>query len=90
MRFEEQRYWDTEKRLKRWVKNQYSSDIKAASERLTKTRKKQGANVEEMQQQAQEREQANEQLEREIAERKARAVTHAEWLAMKAREESEV
>ena len=92
MLWQTKRFWNIENRLKRWMNNANTASDTAAAIRLKKVQKqqnKQAAAVAD-QQQAQEREQANEQLEREIAERKARAVTHAEWLAMKAREESEV
>ena len=38
MLFEEQKHWSTKNRLARWVNNQHSSEIKAASERLKKAR----------------------------------------------------
>ena len=91
MRFQGKRYWDTRKRLERWVKNQYSSDIKAAALRLQKARGKQSeqqareqATSQAQQSEAQERERANAELERRIEESKAGAVSREEWLAMKA------
>ena len=86
MRFEDMRYWNTKKRLERWVKNAFSSDNKAASERLTKARSKQAkeqSDAKVQQELAARREEANARLERQIEERKARAVTHEEWLAMR-------
>ena len=91
MRWQKQRFWNTGKRLARWVKNQYSSDISAASERLTKARgkqQKQQAMADEQAAQAQQRTEANDQLEREIAHRKATAVSYEEWQAMKAGKEA--
>lgn len=76
MRFERQKYWDTEKRLKRWCKNRYSSDNTAAALRL-KRMKKQAP------EQAAEREYDNAKLEREIEERKRNAVSYEEYLRMK-------
>lgn len=90
MRFEDMRYWNTKKRLERWVKNAFSSDNKAASERLTKARSKQAkeqSDVKVQQELAARREEANARLERQIEERKARAVTHEEWLAMRMKNE---
>ena len=86
MRFEDMRYWNTKKRLERWVKNAFSSDNKAASERLTKAQKRQQKTSDEEQRSkevAEERRRADEERERQQAENKARAVTHEEWLAMR-------
>ena len=51
MRFEEQRYWNTERRLKRWMNTSYSADNSAAALRLKRTQKKQayGSSVAEQQ-----------------------------------------
>ena len=43
MRFEEQRYWNTERRLKRWMNTSYSADNSAAALRLKRTQKKTSA-----------------------------------------------
>lgn len=85
MRFENERFWNTEKRLKRWVKNQYSSAITAAALRLSKLQKQQGMDATGAEQQriAQERTDANDRLEQEIAERKKNAVSYEEWLVSK-------
>ena len=85
MRFENERFWNTEKRLKRWVKNQYSSAITAAALRLSKLQKQQGKDATGAEQQriAQERTDANDRLEQEIAERKKNAVSYEEWLVSK-------
>ena len=90
MRFEDMRYWNTKKRLERWVKNAFSSDNKAASERLKKARSKQrkeGDEESRSKELAAERERANAELERQRAESKAGAVSREEWLAMKAARE---
>lgn len=76
MRFQRQKYWDTEKRLKRWCKNQYSSDITSAALRLERLKKKEPERTTE-------REDENARLEQEIAERKRNAVSYEEYLKMK-------
>ena len=83
MRFEEQRYWNTERRLKRWMNTSYSADNSAAALRLKRTQKKQayGSSVAE-QQAAAKRAEDNARLEREIRERKAGAVSYEEYLKM--------
>lgn len=84
MRFEEQRHWNTERRIKRWVKNEYASVNTAAALRLDKTRKgKSAASAERRQLVAAERDDANERLFRQIAENKSTAVTWEEYLAKK-------
>ena len=77
MRFKEQRYWNTERRLKRWMNTSYSADNTAAAIRLKRTRKKKEP------EQVAEREDANARLEQEIAERKRNAVSYEEWQEMK-------
>ena len=82
MRFQGKRYWNTETRLRRWMKNQYTVADTAAAMRLKKAQKQQAkdaATATEQQQQAQQRTEANDQLEREIAERKRGAVSFEEW-----------
>ena len=76
MRFERQKYWDTEKRLKRWVKNQYSVADAAAALRLERLRKKET-------EREPERKRNQQRLEQEIAERKRNAVSYEEYLRMK-------
>ena len=77
MRFKEQRYWNTERRLKRWMNTSYSADNTAAAIRLKRTRKKKEP------EQVAEREDENTRLEQEIAERKRNAVSYEEWLKIK-------
>ena len=76
MRFERQKYWDTEKRLKRWVKNQYSVADAAAALRLERLKKKAPETEPE-------RKRKQQRLEQEIAERKRNAVSYEEYLRMK-------
>ena len=76
MRFQRQKYWDTEKRLKRWCKNRYSSENTAAALRLERLRKKEP-------EREPERKRNQERLEQEIAERKRNAVSYEEYLRMK-------
>ena len=86
MLFEEQKHWSTKNRLARWVNNQHSSEIKAASERLKKTRgkrQKEGDEAQKSKELAAEREEANARREAEIEQSKAGAVSYEEWLASK-------
>ena len=76
MRFQRQKYWDTEKRLKRWCKNRYSSENTAAALRLERLKKKAPETEPE-------RKRKQERLEQEIAERKRNAVSYEEYLKMK-------
>ena len=90
MRFQDEPYWDTRKRLEVWVNNPISTNSVVASEHLKKVRgKQQKASDEERRNKelAAERERANAELERQHAESKAGAVSRAEWLAMKAARE---
>ena len=90
MLFEEQKHWSTKNRLARWVNNQHSSEIKAASERLKKTRgkrQKEGDEAQKSKALAAEREEANARREAEIEQSKAGAVSYEEWEAMKAARE---
>ena len=90
MRWQGKRYWDTKKRLERWVRNSISTDIVAASERLTKAqRNQQKVSDEERRSKelAAQREEANARREAEIEQSKAGAVSYEEWEAMKAARE---
>ena len=83
MRFEEQRYWNTERRLKRWMNTSYSADNSAAALRLKRTQKKQASGSSAIEQQAAaKRAEDNARLEQEIRERKAGAVSYEEYLKM--------
>ena len=82
MRFEKERYWNTERRLKRWMNTSYSADNSAAALRLKRTQKKQAPSSTVEQLAAAKRAEDNEKLERESAERKAKAVSHEEYLKM--------
>ena len=86
MRFQNERYWNIEKRLKLWTSNQYSSAITAADIHLERAKGKQQAKEAdnaEQKRQAAEREEANERLFRQIEENKKTAVSREEWLRMK-------
>ena len=93
MRFEEQRHWNTERRLKLWVKNQYSSAISAAALRLERTEqnlskeeakaKSKEADSAKQLQTATERDDANEKLFRQLEENKRKAVSYKEYLKKK-------
>ena len=90
MRFQDEPYWDTRKRLEVWVNNPISTNSVVASEHLKKVRgKQQKASDEERRSKelAAERERANAELERQRAESKAGAVSREEWLAIKAARE---
>ena len=78
MRFEEERYWNIDKRLKRWMNTEYSAANTAAAIRMKRLEKK-----EKQQNVAQTRQEDNERVWQEIEERKKGAVSHEEWLAMK-------
>lgn len=85
MRFEKERYWNTERRLKRWMNTSYSADNSAAALRLEREKKKtvkHVATTAEQQAIAAKRAEDNEKLEREIRERKAGAVSYEEYLKM--------
>ena len=85
MRYEDERHWNTERRLKRWVKNQYASADTAAALRLEKAKKgkKKEVDTARQQQAAAERSEANDRLFQAIEENKRNAVSHDEWLALK-------
>ena len=84
MRYEDQRHWNTERRLKRWVKNQYSSANTEAELRLEKVKNGKAKVQENVKQQvAAERDDANEQLFRQIEENKKKAVSYDEYLKRK-------
>ena len=90
MRFQDEPYWDTKKRLEVWVTNPISSASMAAGERLKKARgQKQKVNDDEAcsKQLAAEREAADARREREHEESKAGAVSREEWEAIKAARE---
>ena len=86
MRFQNERYWNIEKRLKLWTSNQYSSAITAADIHLERAKGKQQAKEAdnaEQKRQAAEREDANERLFLQIEENKKGAVSYEEYLKMK-------
>ena len=85
MRCEDERHWNTERRIKRWIKNQYTSADTAAALRLEKAKKgkKKVVDTARQQQAAVERSDANDRLFQAIEENKRNAVSHDEWLALK-------
>ena len=86
MRFQEERYWSTERRLKRWVKNQYSSATTAAALRLEKAKKgkkKEQDTAKQQQAAAVARSEDNERLFQAIEENKRNAVSYEKYLEQK-------
>ena len=84
MRFQDVRFWNTEKRLKRWVQNQYSNEITAAAIRLKRHRRQQAkdAAADQQQQQAADiRQQQDAQREQAMAECRQESMTTAEYVA---------
>ena len=89
MRFQNEPYWHTGKRLEGWANNSNTINDALAAERLKKQKQRQAKEATaavEQQQQARQREEANDQLDREIEERKKGAVSYEEYKAMKERE----
>ena len=86
--FEGKRCFDIDSQLRAWSKSEYTLSKETAALRLEheerKRPKQQAADSAGQQQQSAEREEANARLEREIAERKAGAVSYEEYLKMKA------
>ena len=86
MRFEDFDYWDTAKQMRIWANNPISKAKAAADIKLKRTKKttaQAAATTTEQQAIAAKRAQDNEKLEREIAERKAGAVSYEEYLRQK-------
>ena len=82
MRCEDERHWNTERRIKRWIKNQYTSADTAAALRLEKAKKGKTKAVDTTKQQqtiAVERSDANDRLFQAIEENKRNAVSYEEW-----------
>jgi hypothetical protein len=93
MRFEKQRFWNIERRLKRWMNISYSVDNTAAALRLEKAQKgksKEQATAKQQQAIVAQRDESNEQLFHAIEESKRKAISHEEYLAQKnSRDENE-
>jgi hypothetical protein len=93
MRFEKQRFWNIERRLKRWMNISYSVDNTAAALRLEKAQKgksKEQATAKQQQALVAQRDESNEQLFQAIEESKRKAISHEEYLAQKnSRDENE-
>jgi len=85
MRYEKQRFWNIERRIKRWMNISYASADTAAALRLEKAKKgkKKEVDTAKQQQAAVERSDANDRLFQAIEENKRNAVSHDEWLALK-------
>ena len=84
MRYEDERHWSTERRLKRWMNNKYTSDNTAAALRLEKAKKVKSKEADSAKQQAAaERDDANEKLFQQLEENKKKAVSYKEYLKKK-------
>ena len=86
MRLELETSWETKHRLAAWAQRSFNKNDEAAAIRLERAKGKQQAkeaDIAEQQAIAAEREDANAKLEREIAERKAGAVSYEKYLSMK-------
>ena len=86
MRYEDERHWSTERRLKRWMKNKYSSDNTAAALRLEKAKKgkkKEQDTAKQRQAAAVARSEDNERLFQAIEENKRNAVSYEKYLEQK-------
>ena len=93
MRFERQRFWNTERRLKRWINKSYASENTATALRLERTKqnlskkdakaKSKEADSAKQQQTAIERDDANEKLFQQLEENKKKAVSYKEYLKKK-------
>lgn len=90
MRFERRMFFDIEKMLTRWSQNKVTAENETAAIHLGETKKKkskEAKSVEKQQVVAAARIEADTKWERDFAENKSKAVTHEEWLAMKAAQE---
>ena len=86
MKMEVETSWETKHRLAAWAQRSFNKNDEAAALHLEREKKKtakQAANTQELQAIAAKRAQDNEKLEREIAERKAGAVSYEEYLRQK-------
>ena len=87
MLWETKKSWNMRLRLKAWSKKSYQLDDKAAALRLERAKGRKSAkaavSTQELQAIAAKRADDNDQLEREIAERKAGAVSYEEYLRQK-------
>ena len=87
MKMEVMTSWDTEYRLAAWSKRSFNKNDEAATLHLEREKKKMAkqpdANNAELKAIAAKRAEDNEKLEREIAERKASAVSYEEYLKIK-------
>ena len=79
MRFQNERYWDTAKRLEGWANNSNTINDAVAAERLKKQKKQQAV--------AQKHGVVNDDLWEHSVQLKKGAVSHEEYLRMKEEEE---
>ncbi len=81
MRFQRERYWNIDNRLKRWVKNKFSAENTAAAIRLKRTKKQQaGDDEQKVRALAAEREMADAQREAEMEKSREGQMTTAEYI----------
>jgi hypothetical protein len=81
MRFQTERYWNIDNRLKRWVKNKYSAENTAAAIRLKRAKKQQaGDDEQKVRALAAEREMADAQREAEMEKSREGQMTTAEYI----------
>ena len=81
MRFQTERYWNIDNRLKRWVKNKYSAENTAAAMRLKRAKKQQAGDDElKVRALAAEREMADAQREAEMEKSREGQMTTAEYI----------
>ena len=80
MRFQNEPYWDTGKRIEAWANNSNTINDAVAAERRQKQKKRQAV--------AQQHAEVNDRLWQQYADLKKGAVSHAEWLRMKEEEEA--
>ena len=78
MRFQNEPYWDTGKRIEAWANNSNTINDAVAAERRQKQKKRQAV--------AQQQAEVNDRLWQQYADMKKGAVSHEEWLAMKEKE----
>ena len=86
MRFEKQRFWNIERRLKRWMNISYTVDNTAAALRLEKAKKgkkKEQDTAKQQQAAAVARSEDNERLFQAIEENKRKAVSYEKYLEQK-------
>jgi len=84
MRFQNEKWWSTERRLKKWCNNQFSKAVKVADIRLNRARRQQAkdaAAAQQQQQAADIRQQQDAQREQAMAECRQESMTTDEYVA---------